>query len=238
MRELVFYQLPKGYRYNSTSIIFYDFLKDLNLKNKVLEVGAGCGIIGILLKENNKNLELFLMDILKLNCEICELNLKKNDIKAQILNEDFVNFRAKEQFDFIFSNPPFYREDAVKSKHFQSFLSKSSTNLPLEKLIASASLNLKSGGKFIFCYESFKIDEIIILLSKYKLKLSKIRFIHKDEKSSSKLVFIVAVKNGKSMCEVLAPRLLYEKGEMSAYLRRVYEGIKLQSKDFDKGLKD
>jgi len=238
LRELVFYQLPKGYRYNSTSIIFYDFLKTLNLKGKVLEVGAGCGIIGILLKENHKNLDLFLMDILKLNCEICELNLKENDIKAQILNEDFVNFKTKDKFDFIFSNPPFYRQEAFKSEYFQSFLSKSSANLPLEKLISSASLNLKPNGKFIFCYESFKIDEIIVLLSKYKLKLSKIRFIYKDEKSSSKLVFIVAGKNSKSMCEVLAPCFLYEKKEMSAYLKEVYKGLRLQSRDFDKDLKN
>lgn len=43
-------QLSDGYRYNSDSLLLADFVLEMGIKNQVLEVGSGCGIIGILLK--------------------------------------------------------------------------------------------------------------------------------------------------------------------------------------------
>ncbi|EAI4213679.1 methyltransferase, partial [Campylobacter coli] len=44
-------QLSDGYRYNSDSLLLADFVLEMGIKNQVLEVGSGCGIIGILLKK-------------------------------------------------------------------------------------------------------------------------------------------------------------------------------------------
>jgi len=38
------YQPENGYFYNSDSILLYGFIAQLNLKGKVLDIGAGCGI--------------------------------------------------------------------------------------------------------------------------------------------------------------------------------------------------
>lgn len=234
--ELIFYQYPKGYRYNSVSVMFYDFVKGLKLKNAVLEVGAGCGIIGLLLKNHNKSLNLSLLDILEQNCKLIRLNAEQNRLDVSVICADFKTYKSKQKFDFIISNPPFYREEAVKSKHFQDFTSKASSNLPLESLIISASANLSARGKLIFCYESFSLDTLCALLLKYKLKLEKLRFIHKDKTAPAKLAFIVAAKSSKAMCEVLTPCFLYEGAQKSAYLRSVYEGLNIKSVDVEEDL--
>ncbi|EAK0114761.1 methyltransferase, partial [Campylobacter jejuni] len=44
-------QLSQGYRYNSDSLILADFILKQGIKGAVFDVGAGCGIIGILLKK-------------------------------------------------------------------------------------------------------------------------------------------------------------------------------------------
>ncbi|EAI3064778.1 methyltransferase, partial [Campylobacter jejuni] len=48
-------QLSQGYRYNSDSLILADFILKQGIKGAVFDVGAGCGIIGILLKKNIAN---------------------------------------------------------------------------------------------------------------------------------------------------------------------------------------
>ncbi|ECS0801083.1 methyltransferase, partial [Campylobacter coli] len=86
-------QLSDGYRYNSDSLLLADFVLEMGIKNQVLEVGSGCGIIGILLKKFVSNLDLSLLDIQQENIELIHRNLKQNNIQAGVLHEDFRNFQ-------------------------------------------------------------------------------------------------------------------------------------------------
>ncbi|HEF6687500.1 TPA: methyltransferase, partial [Campylobacter jejuni] len=105
-------QLSQGYRYNSDSLILADFILKQGIKGAVFDVGAGCGIIGILLKKNIANLSLSLIDIQKENIELIEKNLKSNKIQGDIFHDDFNQFQIIKKFDFIVCNPPFYRQGA------------------------------------------------------------------------------------------------------------------------------
>ncbi|EAI0548782.1 methyltransferase, partial [Campylobacter coli] len=110
-------QLSDGYRYNSDSLLLADFVLEMGIKNQVLEVGSGCGIIGILLKKFVSNLDLSLLDIQQENIELIHRNLKQNNIQAGVLHEDFRNFQNDKKFDFIVCNPPFYRDGAHEGKN-------------------------------------------------------------------------------------------------------------------------
>lgn len=81
---IILAQLSQGYRYNSDSLILADFVLKQGVKGNILDVGAGCGIIGILLKKNVINLNLSLIDIQKENIELIEKNLKTNQIQSAI----------------------------------------------------------------------------------------------------------------------------------------------------------
>ncbi|MCW1465473.1 methyltransferase, partial [Campylobacter jejuni] len=85
-------QLSQGYRYNSDSLILADFILKQGIKGAVFDVGAGCGIIGILLKKNIANLSLSLIDIQKENIKLIEKNLKSNKIQGDIFHDDFNQF--------------------------------------------------------------------------------------------------------------------------------------------------
>ena len=52
---MIIYQLKDGYRYNSDTIMLYNFIFDISPKGNILEVGAGCGVLGLLLKRDLKN---------------------------------------------------------------------------------------------------------------------------------------------------------------------------------------
>ena len=53
---MILAQLENGYRYNSDTLVLYDFICSGvgEISGRVLDVGAGCGILGLLLKSDFK----------------------------------------------------------------------------------------------------------------------------------------------------------------------------------------
>ncbi len=60
---MTFYQYKDGYRYNSDTVFLYNFISQEKLKGKLLDVGSGCGILGLLLKRDFSDIELYQIDI-------------------------------------------------------------------------------------------------------------------------------------------------------------------------------
>ena len=63
---MVLYQPESGYCYNSDSLFLYDFVNKLNPKGDMLDVGAGCGIVGLLCARDNKKVNRIWMVIFML----------------------------------------------------------------------------------------------------------------------------------------------------------------------------
>ena len=56
------YQLKDGYRYNSDSVFLYNFIREFGVFGDVLDVGAGSGVVGFLLKRDFANINLTSLD--------------------------------------------------------------------------------------------------------------------------------------------------------------------------------
>lgn len=85
------FQLKDGYRYNSDSLFLWDFARkncSFKASQSLLDVGCGCGILGLLLARDF-NCALSCIDIQPQNCELAQMNARANDIKASIICADF-----------------------------------------------------------------------------------------------------------------------------------------------------
>ncbi|HEB7552626.1 tRNA1(Val) (adenine(37)-N6)-methyltransferase [Campylobacter coli] len=224
-------QLSDGYRYNSDSLLLADFVLEMGIKNQVLEVGSGCGIIGILLKKFVSNLDLSLLDIQQENIELIHRNLKQNNIQAEVLHEDFRNFQNDKKFDFIVCNPPFYRDGTHEGKNTHKNISKFQKYLTLDEFIARSNALLKPMGVLYFCYEALALDKICLILESKKLKLTKIRFVHTHQNISARLVLVQARKSVKSPCEILPPFFIYKNENLSEQMQEIHSRFRLESYD-------
>lgn len=101
------FQLKDGYRYNSDSLFLWDFARkncSFKASQSLLDVGCGCGILGLLLARDF-NCALSCIDIQPQNCELAQINARANDIKASIICADFFkdwesgNSRISSAFD-------------------------------------------------------------------------------------------------------------------------------------------
>lgn len=199
----------------------------------VLDVGAGCGILGLLLKRDFESINLSLLEIQERNLEILRLNSLQNDLPAEILHADFAEFKSKKRFDFIVSNPPFYRERISLSKEPHMALSKSAASLSLRDFVRSANAHLKPGGTLIFCYEAGKLAKICELLGEFRLNLTRLGFVYPDISKPAKLALLQARKNSRSPCEIALPIYASAHGRRTEQAQAIYKSADLTSVDYE-----
>lgn len=76
------------------------------VSGRVLDIGCGYGLIGVVLKRENPQIELFMSDINKRAVEFAKINAKDNNVEAVIKQGDLYEPWGNEVFDHIISNPP------------------------------------------------------------------------------------------------------------------------------------
>ncbi|HEW91813.1 MAG TPA: class I SAM-dependent methyltransferase [Thermotogaceae bacterium] len=95
----------------------------------ILDIGCGYGVIGITLKLENPDINIYMSDINKRAAEFAKINAKDNNIVAEIRQGDLYECWKGYKFDMIISNPPIVAGKKV-----------------WQKLIDGAYEHLKSGG--------------------------------------------------------------------------------------------
>ncbi len=85
------------------------FLKEivsLPLKGKILDYGAGIGVIGITLNLFYKDLDVTYCEINDRARELVKENLKINDLDGVVIDDKQITSIKANSFDYIFLNPP------------------------------------------------------------------------------------------------------------------------------------
>jgi len=106
---MLLYQPESGYCYNSDSVFLYDFISSFKPRGKVLDVGAGCGIVGLLVARDNPKVNLEAVEKQEAFVEYATTNARVNKIENKIHKKNFLELDEDEKYDYIISNPPFYQ---------------------------------------------------------------------------------------------------------------------------------
>lgn len=110
------YQQPDFYRFNEDSILFTKYLlqqKKLQHTQSILDICAGCGVIGIELAKGFKHIEeLTLIELQKDYAPSLASNINQfiPDLNVEIIWSDFEQVTPLKQFDLIVANPPYFEK--------------------------------------------------------------------------------------------------------------------------------
>lgn len=77
-----------------------------SLQGKVLDIGCGIGVIGIILQFTYKNLHLTMADINQTAVQLTKQNLQKYNLSATVIESNLYQSVTEKEFDFIITNPP------------------------------------------------------------------------------------------------------------------------------------
>ncbi|HUH42489.1 MAG: methyltransferase [Sulfurimonas sp.] len=226
---MLLYQPSSGYCYNSDSIFLYDFISSLKPKGRVLDVGAGCGVVGLLVAKDNERVELEAVEKQELFVEYATNNARVNKIPYKIYKNDFLELDEELKYDYVISNPPFYHDGVTKSENEMLFNARYNSNLPLDEFFKKVSKILKPNSHFIFCYDASQFGLICEELKKVKLRAVDVQFIHPKIDRVASLVMIHARNGSKSLMKIWPPFISFDGDEFSQKAQDIYKKASTQS---------
>lgn len=252
------FQLKDGYRYNSDSLFLWDFARkncSFKASQSLLDVGCGCGILGLLLARDF-NCALSCIDIQPQNCELAQMNAQANGIKASIICADFFkdwesgnsvensagnsagNFgipsqscQRNQSFERIICNPPFY-DFGGENKNAHKNTSRNASSFDISAFASKCSKLLAPKGELVLCYDARLVDRLLQALLEAGLKPIKLAFLHSKPSKPANIVLVVAKKGAKSpLCVFGSLFACNESGTHSDFAKEVFIKADLISVD-------
>ena len=254
------FQLKDGYRYNSDSLFLWDFARkncSFKASQSLLDVGCGCGILGLLLARDF-NCALSCIDIQPQNCELAQINAGANDIKASIICADFFkdwesgnsagnsvgNFKENsagnsvgnfgipsQSFERIICNPPFY-DFGGENKNAHKNTSRNASSFDISAFASKCSKLLAPKGELVLCYDARLVDRLLQALLEAGLKPIQLAFLHSKPSKPANVVLVVAKKGAKSpLCVFGSLFACNESGTHSDFAKEVFIKADLTSVD-------
>ena len=240
-RNLKIIQNKKGFCFGIDSVLISDFARDVKSNCIGVDLGAGTGIISILLAAKTNLRKIIGVEVqddvadmakrsVKLNnlqdiIEIRNLNIKdilKDNIEIK-QKEKSTNL-IKESFDFVVTNPPYKKLDTGKTNENEyKYISRHEVTANLEDFIKVSKYLLKDKGTFFMVHRPDRLVDIIELMRKYKIEPKRLRFVHSTIENEPALVLIKGIKNARPFLKIEKPLIIYNKnGEYTDEIHRIY----------------
>ena len=207
-------QPRKGYRFSIDSLLLVSFVR-LKKKQLILDLGTGCGVLGIglLLLYRSYKIKVFGIDINKDLIECAKENINLFGFKEEffLFMGDIKQFRPKESiFDVVVVNPPYRfvgegRISAYETKRDACF----NTSASVEDFVKISFFSLKNRGDLYMVFLAEKFSYIVKVLKDFRFEPKRIKFVHPRQGKNASLVLIHAKKNGKVGAIIEPPLILY-----------------------------
>jgi tRNA1Val (adenine37-N6)-methyltransferase len=159
-----------------TDSCLFGALIDVKNHQKALDIGAGTGLLTLMLAQKSKNLSLTAVEIDENAVKDATQNIFNSPFSKQIKIEkksiqEFTESSA-EKFDLIISNPPFFQNN-LKSPKVEINLAHHNTSLSFEELVFSLDNHISQDGKVWVLLPPFEMKGFLKICTKYQLFLNK-----------------------------------------------------------------
>lgn len=221
-------QPATGHRFTLDSVLLADFCR-IRARDRVLEAGAGAGIISLLLAKKHHRSHFSALELQAKLHNLCMRNIEDNGLTNLVpLLGDIRKpgpLLSSRPFDIIVMNPPYTvagtgrtsldpgrrtaRQDATGS---------------LEQWLELRRA-LKQGGRFFVVFPAGRLAELLALMQNKRLEPKRLRLVHPAAGKPASLALIEAVRDGGTGLTVLPPLLLNgPDGSYTRELREIYGG--------------
>jgi tRNA1Val (adenine37-N6)-methyltransferase len=230
IRDVQVYQPEKGYRFSVDALLLFEFVNLKTVRN-IADLGAGSGIVGILLakKYPHSRVTLFelqesLVRLAEKNSVLNHMNDRVKVVKCDLRNRALLSSSSR-QFDFVVSNPPFRAcKSGLLNIEEEKAIARHEIMLTLDELADAAAALLKIRGRFCLIHHPNRLAELIVALKKRGMEPKRLRFVHSSPATEAKMVLIEAVKGGRAGLKVERPSYIYnEDGSYTAEMKAVYD---------------
>ncbi|MGI6702010.1 MAG: tRNA1(Val) (adenine(37)-N6)-methyltransferase [Christensenellales bacterium] len=162
------------YHFTSDSVLLANLAK-IRKGARVLDIGAGSGIISILIAAKTQAGEVVGVEIQQEMADMAVRSVKLNNLedRVKIINSDIRDARGEieyESFDAVVTNPPYLKVSSGEMSGAPNIdISRRELNITLEEIIFYGARYLKFGGSFSMVHKAERLGEIIYIMTEHSL---------------------------------------------------------------------
>ncbi|MDK9707743.1 MAG: methyltransferase [Desulforhopalus sp.] len=227
-------QTTAGYRFSVDAVLLAHFVR-VRERERILEMGAGCGIIILLLLyrwgpliEEIVGIELqkSLVSLARKNLEINGFTSTGRIVEGDI--KDILRLLHNKTFDTIICNPPFFPHGSGRqSSNPEACLARHQILASLDDFLLAASQAVRNKGSVYFIYPATQTGTFVASLEKFQLTVKRLQFIYSypQKDGNARLVLIECTKNGGDGAKICPPFYIYQKkdGDYSPEMQKLYK---------------
>ena len=189
---------PGAFPLSTDSVALAGFVK-LPPKATVLDLGSGCGTLGLMLCAADKNCSVTGVELDENAHHTALENSDRNGVSNRLLSicGDIVRIPemiAPGSFRCCISNPPYFTGGAA-SRSLPT--ARQEDSCPLDTLLSAAAWALQFGGDFYLVHEPERLAEIFAKASSLRLEPKRLCLLRHREGGPVSLVLIQCKKGGK-----------------------------------------
>lgn len=227
---------PGGFRFRfddnvfkpSTDTFLLGDFAEVRRGERVCDLGAGIGLLGLLLLARQQELHITNIDIDSAACALAEENAAVNGLedRVAVLRADLRDRTALPKagsFDLCVANPPYFPPHTGRVAEGSRGVQRAELQCTMDELCAAAAYLLRSGGRLYLIHRAERTAELTDILRRHRLEPKELRFVQKDSRTPPRLVLLGCRRDGGTGLTVRTPLLLQdEHGGESQELRRIY----------------
>jgi tRNA1Val (adenine37-N6)-methyltransferase len=212
--DLKLFQPRHGYRYSLDPLLLARFCAKLKSEARAVDLGAGCGIIGLVLARKNPAVSVVAIENNPEMADLVERNIQHNDLveRVSVIADDVINLRNTfpvSSFDLVVSNPPFRLSGSGKvSPRSGRDTARHETTAGLADFLAVAKYLVKPSGRICFIHLPSRLSEFMVLAEQLKLSVLRLRMIHSNAESPATMFMVELAKGRRTAPVVEAPQFV------------------------------
>lgn len=204
-------------------MVLADFVR-LPRNAQVLDLGSGCGTLGLLLCAKDPNCAVWGVELSPQAHEAALDNIGRNDLNGRLFSicadlRAMPEQIASRQFHCVISNPPYFSGGKASSK---TPMARQDDHCTLPDLFTAASRQLRYGGDFFLVHKPDRLAELIHQSCSAGLEPKVLTLVRHKPGAAPGMILMQCRKGGKPGLKLGELTLFHADGTPTEDYRRIY----------------
>ncbi len=214
--KLICAQSQDGYRFSIDAVLLAHFALPRS-HDRVLDLGAGCGVVSLILACRHPAIRLTCLEIQDSLAQLITYNISLNGLadRIELLPGDLrciSELLAVGSFDLVVCNPPYYSLGSGRQNPTdEQAVARHELKAGLADVVQAAVFALRTRGRLAMIYPAARGAALLTALRQVRLEPKRLQVVYPYPGADASLFLVEAVKGGGEEMTVLPPLYVYDR---------------------------